>query len=51
MEKAMDKEYKLFIDGRWVDAKDGKTFNSYCPVNGEFISTCAEAGKFVLESE
>jgi acyl-CoA reductase-like NAD-dependent aldehyde dehydrogenase len=45
MEKVMDKEYKLFIDGRWVDAKDGKTFNSYCPANGEFLSTCAEAGK------
>lgn len=41
----MDKNYKLFIDGKWVDAKDGKTFNSYCPANGELLSTCAEAGE------
>jgi acyl-CoA reductase-like NAD-dependent aldehyde dehydrogenase len=41
----MDKNYKLFIDGKWVDAKDSKTFNSYCPADGELLSTCAEAGE------
>ncbi len=28
-----------------VDSKEGKTFNSYCPANGELLSTCAEACK------
>jgi len=45
MEKVMDKSYKLFINGKWVDGKEGKTFNTYCPANGELLSTCAEAGK------
>lgn len=45
MRKLMDKNYKLFIDGKWVDAKDSKTFNSYCPADGELLSTCAEAGE------
>jgi len=44
-EKQMDKEYKLFINGEWTDGKDGKTFNSYSPANGELLSTCAEASK------
>ncbi len=45
MQKPMDRNYKLFIDGKWVDGKEGKTFDSYCPANGELLSTCAEAGK------
>jgi aldehyde dehydrogenase (NAD+) len=40
-----DENYKLFIGGKWVDATDGKTFKSYNPSNGEFLATCAEAGK------
>jgi len=41
----MDKEYKLFIDGKWVGGKEGKTFDSYCPANGELLSKCAIAEK------
>jgi len=44
MEKPMDRNYKLFIDGKWVDGKEGKTFDTYCPANGELLSTCVEAG-------
>ncbi|HIH78305.1 MAG TPA: aldehyde dehydrogenase [Halobacteria archaeon] len=44
-EKQMDKEYKLFINGEWTDGKDGKTFDSYSPANGELLSTCADASK------
>jgi len=43
--KPMDREYKLFIDGKWVDGREGKTFDSYCPANGELLSTCAVAEK------
>ncbi len=43
--KLVDDNYKLFIDGKWVDAKEGKTFKTYNPANGEYLATCAEAGK------
>lgn len=45
MNKPMDKAYKLFIDGKWVDGVEGKTFNTYCPANGELLSTCVDASK------
>lgn len=45
MEKPMDENYKLLIGGKWVDAQEGKTFKSYCPANGEFLATCADAGR------
>jgi aldehyde dehydrogenase (NAD+) len=45
MFNVIDKEYKLYINGKWVDAKDGKTFKSYCPANGELLATCADAGR------
>ena len=41
----LDTKYKLFINGKWVDAKDGKTFKAYNPANGELLATCADAGK------
>lgn len=28
-----------------MEAKDGKTFETYCPANGELLATCANAGK------
>jgi acyl-CoA reductase-like NAD-dependent aldehyde dehydrogenase len=43
MKKVVDDNYKLLIKGKWVDAKDGKTFKTYCPANGELLATCAEA--------
>jgi len=45
MKKPIDKTYKLFIDGKWVDGKGGKTFKVNCPANGELLATCAEADK------
>lgn len=41
----VDKSYKLYINGKWVDAVDGKTFEAFCPADGEKISSCADAGK------
>ena len=37
--------YKLYIDGKWQDASDGETFDTFSPANGEKLSTCAEATK------
>lgn len=36
-------QYQLFIDGKWRDAADGKTFETYCPANGERLAACAQA--------
>lgn len=38
MPRPMDASYKMLIDGKWVDASDGKTCKSYCPANGEFLA-------------
>ena len=43
MKQIADKTYGLFIDGKWSAASDGGTFDTFCPANGEKISTCAEA--------
>jgi acyl-CoA reductase-like NAD-dependent aldehyde dehydrogenase len=45
MEKPIDKSYKLYIDGAWVDGTEGKTFDAYCPANGDVLATCTDAGK------
>lgn len=45
MKKFIDENYKLFIDGKWVDGKEGTTFKAYCPADGELLATCAEAGR------
>ncbi|MDD4571485.1 MAG: aldehyde dehydrogenase family protein [Clostridia bacterium] len=45
MQNVARESYNLFINGKWVDAKDGGTFKCYCPANGELLSTCAEATK------
>ena len=39
------KEFKLFINNEWVDAKDSKTFISYNPATGEPIAKLACASK------
>jgi acyl-CoA reductase-like NAD-dependent aldehyde dehydrogenase len=41
----MDSSYQLYIDGKWVDGREGKTFETHCPANGEVLATCVEAGK------
>lgn len=38
-------QYKLFIDGKFVDAASGKTFESIDPGSGAPIATVAQAGK------
>ena len=42
--------YKLFIDGEFVDARDGKTFESIDPGTGLPIATVARAGKADAEA-
>jgi aminomuconate-semialdehyde/2-hydroxymuconate-6-semialdehyde dehydrogenase len=37
-------DVKLFVDGRYVDARSGKTFASVNPATGEQIARVAEAG-------
>ena len=32
-----DKEFKNFINGKWVASKSGKTFESHNPANGELV--------------
>jgi aldehyde dehydrogenase (NAD+) len=36
--------YKLFIDGEFVEAKDGKVFQTIDPGNDQPIATVAQAG-------
>jgi hypothetical protein len=36
--------YKLFIDGKFVDAQDGKTFTTIDPGSGVAIANVAKAG-------
>ncbi len=42
--------YRLFIDGEFVDAADGKTFESIDPGNGEPMATVAQAGPAEAEA-
>ncbi len=42
--------YKLFIDGEFVDAQDGKTFESIDPGTGLPFATVARAGKADAEA-
>ncbi|WP_301171932.1 aldehyde dehydrogenase family protein [Brevibacillus nitrificans] len=39
----MAQSYQLFIDGKWVDALSGKTFDSFNPATGEVNGVVAEA--------
>ena len=43
-------QYKLFIDGKFVDAAGGKTFESIDPGTGAPIATVAQAGKADAEA-
>ncbi|MCB2227776.1 MAG: aldehyde dehydrogenase family protein [Desulfarculaceae bacterium] len=38
------KTYQLFIDGQWVDALSGETFDDYNPYDGEVYAKVAKAG-------
>ena len=37
--------YGLYIDGKFVPASDGATFETTNPANGEHLAYCAEATK------
>src|SRR6266568_6414500 len=39
------RKYQLFIDGQWVDAESGRTFNTPNPATGETLAEVAEADK------
>ena len=39
------RQVRLFIAGRWVDAKDGKTFQQVSPATGDVIGFVAEASR------
>lgn len=43
------REYQLYIDGRWVDAESGETFESHCPGDGQLVGTYAKGGKADVE--
>ena len=36
---------QLFINGEWVDAQDGATFDTYAPSTGEKIAAVAKGGR------
>jgi aldehyde dehydrogenase (NAD+) len=50
MPRPMDESYKMLIDGKWVDAGDGKTCKSYCPANGEFLASFPDATQKDVDS-
>ena len=43
MGKITQDHFDLYINGKWVPAKDGATFQTRCPANGEFLADCAQA--------
>lgn len=43
MNNPAQKSYQLYIGGKWQPASDGATLDSYCPANGEKLSTIADA--------
>lgn len=45
MEKITQDRFDLYINGKWVPAGDGATFQTHCPANGALLSTCAQAAK------
>lgn len=45
MPRPMDSNYKMLIDGKFVDSSDGRTLKSYCPANGEFLASFPDATK------
>ena len=43
MGKYVDNHYGLYLNGKWVESDEGKTFQAVNPANGETLSTCEEA--------
>ncbi|HEX8473862.1 MAG TPA: aldehyde dehydrogenase family protein [Pyrinomonadaceae bacterium] len=44
-ESLTPRKYQLFIDGKWVDAESGKTFETPNPATGATLAEVAEADK------
>jgi aldehyde dehydrogenase (NAD+) len=42
---ATPRKYQLYIDGQWVDAESGKTFNTPNPATGQTLAEVAEGDK------
>ena len=43
MQEELQKQYGLFINGKWLPASDCGTFEAYSPATGEKLAVCAEA--------
>lgn len=41
----LDKEYKLFIGGEFVEAENGETIETYCPADGKLLAKIAQASE------
>jgi len=41
--KYISEKYQLFIGGEWVDAEGGKTLDTFCPADGEYLASIADA--------
>ncbi len=44
VEKFLSDKKKLYIGGKWLDSKSGKTFDVEDPATGKTIATCAAGG-------
>src|ERR1700722_16563875 len=43
--KFVSRTHKILINGKWVEAASGKTFDTYNPATGEVLSRVAEGDK------
>lgn len=43
MEKIIQDNYGLYINGKWTHSGDSTTFETHCPANGERLAVCAQA--------
>ncbi len=50
MKVKLDELYKLYIDGKWVEASDKGTFETKDPATGEHLAYCSEATREDVDS-
>lgn len=43
MGKNLGENHKLYINGEWIDGRNGNTFNSFSPIDNRHLGTCVEA--------
>jgi aldehyde dehydrogenase (NAD+) len=46
----MESNYKMLIDGKFVEAANGATCKSHCPANGEFLASFPDAADADVDS-